>query len=344
MDNQDNINTQADNVFDFKTGCVDEDGVWPKKANEVVPQITDNQCDNLGANRGLSGNVTDNCEELQELICDIKQEVDAIASGRVMVIATNDASKCQDDYDPTLASMWSRLLRWAQAMTCIICAYDPFIATILTQGKFPQVLMGSDRGSKYPQWVTPDTAPTEGSEKPITSGAVRKGIDEALTGVWHLWEEQPEFQYFAQSIDDTTDPYNLNSQTGMVEGDTGLVSFDGTNHNALYKYTGGKWVYQKSFTVADGLVNFSVTHIAKGYYADKGVYYFHDGTTDTWQVMDADLGEIGSQLAELEQLFKNTVVGAGQNEGYILTTRSTLAEATSVPCDETRPTIVLITG
>lgn len=317
------------------------------KPDDLVSEINETECENLGATSGLDGNQRDNCDDLNEMVCAIKQDVDAIATERAMVIAPNDASKCQDDDDPTLASFWSRVLRFSQAITCILCEYDPFIATLLKSGKYPQILMGAVGNNGYPQWVNPDEVPTLGSSKPVMSGGVVQTIKEALLSVWHLWEEYPEFKWFAQTLNDGDDYRNLLEQSKTetpIEGDTALVGFDGTDHNVLYTYKNGQWTKTKVFGKNDGLVNFAVTHIVRGAYADKGVYYFHDGNTDTWQVMDVDAGDLDEKLNELLAAFNKAVQSPSYDEQYILTTRPTAAEAHAVPCDPNKTTIVLITG
>lgn len=320
------------------------------KPNDIVAELTDAERENLGASNGLSGNENNNCDDLSDMVCAIKQEVDAINGENVLTIAANDASKCDSNLDPTLASMWSRMLRYSEAVSAILCQYDPFVSTILRQGKYPQILMGAVQvgadGTGYPQWVSPDTVPTEGSSKPVTSSGIVKAVTDTVMSVWHLWEEYPEFTYFAQSFDGENNTHNLLNQTAdtpPAEGDTALVSNNGTDNNVMYTYTDGAWVQTKVLGDDDGLTNFAVTHIVKGYYADKGVYYFHDGTNDTWQVMDVDQSELENKIEELQKLFEGAVIAADDTE-YILTTAPTLEQAEAMACTEGKTTIVLITG
>ena len=323
--------------------CTDEQGKYRYEPNYVVPEISTTQCENLQNNVGLNGDATNNCGDIQSLVCDIKQEVDILASNKIMVVAPNDTSKCQDDNDPTLASMWSRILRFAQAVTCMLCTYDPRLATLLTSGKYPQILMGNSDGTGFPRWVTPDSKPQEGSEKTVTSAGIYQAIQDAILSVWHLWQEQPEFDYFAQSLNDPNDPHNLQSQmtaTPATNGDTALVASGTEGTSLLYTYNNGTWEFTRVLDNAtDNLTNFATTHINKGFYATKGVYYF-DGT---WQVMDADISDIEEQINELLQLFRQSVISGGDDE-YILTTAPTLTQAQAVSCDPDKSTIVLITG
>lgn len=328
--------------------CREADGSWPRPGNEVVDEITETECENLKANTGLDGTKKNNSDDLAAMVCDIKQEVEYVANPRLMTIAANEDSKCGPSEDPTIASMMSRILRWAQAVSCAICAYDPFIAQILRSGRFPQILMGSVQEGGYPQWVTPDAIPTEGSAKPVTSGGVVATVKDALLGVWHPYEEYPNFTFFAQTLSAPTDIANLGAQTteyGAAEGDTALVANNGEVTSAVYTYTNGAWVFTKQLTKeADGLTNFAVTNILKGFYATKDVYYFDGGETPTWDVMDTDLTGIEARLRALEARLKGVVVGQDPTQTYVLGTAATLDDAKSFPCVAGTQTIVLITG
>lgn len=336
------IPTPTDISTDATLECLNLGKTQP---NDLAAEITDAQCQNLGVSTGLDGSQNSNCDDLSDMMCLIKQCVDAIATEQAMVIAPNDASKCQDDNDPTLASFWSRVLRWCQAVTCILCEYDPFVATILKSGRYPQILMGSMGDNGYPQWVMPDEVPTDGSHVPVMSGGVVKAVQEAILSVWHLWEEYPEFTFFAHTLNSDDDFHPLVGQEGASEGDTALVEYDGTDYNVLYAYTSGAWKKTKVLTAGDGLTNFATTHIVKGYYADKGVYYFHDGDKSTWNVMDVEVGQLEERLQQLEQATSQVVTSAKGDENiYALTTVATMEEAEAVECDPERTVIVFVTG
>lgn len=348
---EEELNPQIDQIEPRATesalNCVDENGQYPQDPNVVVNELTSAEIDNIKANSGLSGSDRDNCPSLESLLCLIKQEVDAVANGGVMTIAPNEESKCANNLDPTLASMWSRILRYGQAISAILCAYDPYIATLLKMGKYPQVLVGAVQQGGYPQWVSPDETPTENSKNPVTSDGVIKAVKEALLGVWHPYEEYPHFSYFAQTLNNASDVENLTKQTTdfpPANGDTALVANDGTRTSAVYTYNGTTWIFTKQLTeAADNLTNFAVTNILKGFYATNDVYYFDgDGTNPTWDVMDADLSSLQNKINELEALLGNAVSGSGT--AYTLTTAPSLAAAEAISCDPKQPTIVLITG
>lgn len=337
------------------------------KPADVVPEITDEQCQNIKDNHGIYGTADENCDDLQgELLCDMRQEIEYLLNMGVGNIFANDDSKCkEDDPSPTLASMWSRIYRFAQAVTCILCAYDPFINTLLKSGRFPQILMGAqteDDGQMdgcckkvgYPTWVTPDDYPYADSRRPVTSDGVYRAIQDAILSVWHKWVEWPEFTYFAQTLNDPDDPYSLQEQIKKwppKPGDTVLIAKDGGTDTLLYKYrddndpTGDvtvDWHFEGAIKDMPGnnLTNFAVTHILNGYYEDKGVYYF-DGT---WQVMDADLGELESRVDELERIFEHSVLSQDNTTQYVMATRPDLTSAKAVPCTNGKETLVFITG
>lgn len=310
-------------------------------ADAVVEEITEQECENLQAYTGLDGNQRGDCDDLAQLICDIKQEVDRINVNEVMTIFANDASKCADDDLPTLASMFSRVLRYVQAATCVLCAYDPRVGAILRQGRFPQMLVGSLTEGGYPQWIEPDTELTDSSDRPVTSAGIYTAIREAVLSVWHHWEEYPEFDYFAQTINDDADIYNLTLQTAEYppeNGDTALVASADGKTSLLYTYD-GSWKLTKQLTDKDGLTNFAVTHINKGYYSTNGVYYFDE----TWQVMDTDISGLEARAKKLEAIYNRAVV-APTGEKYLITTAETLEAAENVPCAEGKTTIVFVTG
>lgn len=329
---------------DQALNCLDENGRYPQAANVVMPELTLAEVESLKANTGLDGKQKDNCSDLETILCSIKQDVDAVANGGTMVVSPNEDSKCNDNEDPTLASMWSRILRYGQAVGAILCAYDPYIATLLKTGKYPQILMGAVQEGGYPQWVNPDDYPAAGSSRPVASEGVIKGVKDAILSVWHLWEEEPRFDYFADTLNDEEDKFNLETQTeeyGALEGDRALVAKDGDLTSLLYVYDGTNWVFEKQFTLEDDmLTNFATTHIEKGHYATHGMYYF-DGT---WQMIDADLGDLGSVIEELESVYNVAVKSADPDTRFVLTTRPTVAEAQKVPCTEGIQTIVLVTG
>lgn len=310
---------------------------------DIAPAITEEQFESLQNNTGIYNVGRTNCDDLKgELLCDIRQDLEFVLQNRVMNIFANDFSKCSDDDDsPTLASMWSRLYRFSSAVTAILCSYDPFIATLLKAGRYPQILMGAVQAGGYPQWVNPDDVPTQDSEKPVTSGGVYEAIQAAIMSVWHKWEEHPDFTYYAENL----------TMLGMQdddaeEGDTAIIKDgSGTKKNVIYTYDGSGWVEGETLGV-DGPDNFAVTHIKKGEYENKDIYYFKDDIHNepTWNLLNAHLAEIEAKVELLEKEMDNMVYGNAPDEHYLLTTRKNLTDALAVPVTAGKTTITLITG
>lgn len=321
---------------------------------DIMAAITEEQCQNLKNNTGIYGDAENNCEDFQGLLCDIRQDLEAVLVNQSITIFANDFSKCSDtDENPTLASMWSRIYRFAQAVTCVFCAYDPFMSVLLKSGRYPQVLMGSPTQTMtdkemgcskvgYPVWVTPDDYPTKGSYRPITSDAVYKAIYDAILSVWHLWEEWPEFAYYADGL--TTGEYPLDSYTDMDEYDYALVKYDGTDYNVIYQWYDDDW--QKKEVLGTGtLPNFTVTNIKKGYWAGKEIYYFEENGSPTWNLMDANLTELEQRVAVVEQIYERAVLSeTSDTSRYLITTRATYSQAMAVPVTSGKVTLTFITG
>lgn len=326
---------------------------------DLVPALTSTQCTNLAENVGLDNDGHTNCEDLQGLLCDIRQDLEAVLVNNAITIFANDFSKCSEtDDNPTLASMWSRIYRYAQAVTCILCTYDSFLSALLKSGSYPQILMGSpssnpDEGDSenccqktgYPVWVTPDNYPTESSRRPVTSDGVYKAVKDAMLSVWHLWEEHPSFSYYAEF--EAIGDYPLNSITGMVEGDTCLVK-QNTNGdiNVIYTYNGSTWNVTEVIGV--GVIpNFSTTHIEKGYWGGDGLYYFEEAgvphNIPTWQILDANLTDLENRVDALETKFDKSVLSA-DSSSYLITSRANLAAANAVPATTGKTTLIFITG
>lgn len=322
---------------------------------DIVPAITEEQCQNLKNNSGIYGTASDNCEDFQGLLCDIRQDLEAVLRNESMTIFANDFSKCSEtDENPTLASMWSRIYRFAQAVTCVFCAYDPFMSVLLKSGRYPQVLMGSPTQTMtdeemgcsqvgYPVWVTPDDYPTEGSYKPVTSDGVYDAVQDAILSVWHIWEEHPSFTYYAE-YEDKGD-YPLSSITDMAEYDYALVKEnDEGEFNVIYQWYDDGW--QKKEVLGKGTIpNFSVTNIEKGYWAGKEIYYFEENGVPTWNLMDANLTYLEKRVEAVEEIYKRAILSQdSDNNRYLITTRPNYTQAMAVPATAGKVTLTFITG
>lgn len=309
------------------------------KPNLVVDNITDEECESLKLNTGADPEQgKTNCEFFNdELIPLLRQEVNSILKGSDINIYANDESKCADDELPTHASMWSRILRYSQALTCILCAYDPFLAQLLKSGRYPQILMAAE-GSEYPVWQTPDSTPRRGSQIPVTSGGVWQAIQDAILSVWHIWEDYPEVQYYVDTVAE------LNALTGMADGDLALVGTgpDGINEILSWNEAAGMWVEEE--TVGVDLANFTVTHIEKGYWAGKELYYMNSDGTPVWSLMDANLKALEDRVKAAEDELQLAVKPYDGTTEYLLTTRANLTQANAVAAVSGKTSIILITG
>lgn len=324
----------------------------------LAEEITANECNNLQDGHGTSGTDDTNCDVLQqELIPAIVQQFYAIHSGDI-VIAANEESKCSDGSPvPTIASMLSRILRFSQAVACILCTYDPILINILKSGRYPQVLMGQS-GSKYPIWRDPSETPTSGSKLPITSGGVWEAIQDAVMSVFHEATDDTEwvknggkltYDFFSKDVaglanvcegywgeDETpsTDPC-------PAEGDTALVQNGANGLNQEYKYESGAWV---PLDVVKAPRNYAVIHINKGAYRDEELYWLDVNGVQSWNQMDVSDASLRKRLEALEEIYAQAVLPVDKETQYLLTTAADLTAAKAVPCTEGKTTIVLITG
>lgn len=188
----------------------DPSSVLPGDLAYEIDEVNTSECDNLKENKGTSGNDNNNCDVLSnELIEAIRQVYYSLKNGDI-VISANEDSKCDGSQLPTIASILSRLLRFDEAVACILCTYDPILIKILKSGEYPQVLMGQT-GSVYPVWKNVSETPTEGSMLPITSGGVYDAIKEAQLSMFHKITDDPkwveaggqlQYAFLAKSIED----------------------------------------------------------------------------------------------------------------------------------------------
>lgn len=309
--------------------------ILPESATIVDP-ITSSECTSLGNNTGLNINDGENnCQALStRLMPLLAQIVGDISSGK-MTIYANDDSKCSpDDKSPTLASMMSRIYRVSEALTCILCSYDPTLANLLTSGSYPQVLMGKAVGGSYPQWVTPDSAPTENSYNLVTSGGVHQAIREAIMSVWHIWDkgDNGEFQYLVN------DPSDL-PVSGNTNGDYAICFNTSTSVNTIYKWENASWVLKETLQPSD-IENFAVMHIVKGEYADRGLYWFET----SWNVMDADIRDLEARVAVLEASNLATVKPLDNSTEYRVAVVNSYSDATSIQPTLGQTKIIFVRG
>ena len=264
----------------------DPSSVLPGDLAYEIDEVNTSECDNLKENKGTSGNDNNNCDVLSnELIEAIRQVYYSIKNGDI-VISANEDSKCDGSQLPTVASILSRLLRFDEAVACILCTYDPILIKILKSGEYPQVLMGQT-GSVYPVWKNVSETPTEGSMLPITSGGVYDAIKEAQLSVFHKitddpnWVEaggQDEYAFLASSLEDLEEQ----STPAKFCINLTLQSFD-------WEWTSNAGIYTKTAAIVT---------------TDSG-----DGVDTDWRIVSkyeaVALKSGGKTAAEITELFNS---------------------------------------
>ena len=324
----------------------DSSSVLPSYLANEINEVLDTECDNLADNTGTSGQDDSNCDVLNnELIPAIQQVYYQIKNG-MMNIYANEDSKCEDDNSPTIASILSRLLRFDEAVSCILCTYDPRLIAYLKSGTYPQVLMGGGTSSTYPVWQNPSTSPTTGSSLPITSGAVYTAIQNAVLSVFHkatddaAWVAaggQFTYDYYAEV------PAALIYQD-MTEVETNDIAMikngaDGTNQE--YVYDGTTW---EPMDVIGEPSNFAVIEIEKGYFKDDEIYWMKDTAGNiTWNIMDISVTELENRVTALETIYGDAVLSY-DSTNYLFGVADTYAQAQAVPSTAGKTTITLVMG
>ena len=322
-------------------------------AREINEQLA-SECDNLADATGTSGHDDGNCDVFDnDLLPAIQQVYYQIKNG-VMNIYANEDSKCDDDTAPTLSSILSRLLRFDEAVACILCTYDPQLIAYLKSGTYPQVLMGGGAGSKYPVWQNPSTSPSAGSMLPITSGGVFTAIREAIDSVFHKatddsqWSEaggEFTYAYYADTLAELYEQYDESSAESdeplPEEGDKAVILHGEDGINEEYQYTEGEWV---GLDVLGEPNNFAVIEIEKGAYADEEIYYLHDSADNiSWNILDFSLTGLEARVAALEEVSQTAVLSYDSTD-YLFGVVPTLAAAQAVTPTPGKTTVTLIIG
>lgn len=322
-------------------------------AREINEELS-TECDNLADAKGTTGNDEGNCDVLNnDLLPAIQQVYYQIQHGTMNIYANED-SKCNEDNAPTLSSILSRLLRFDEAIACILCTYDPQLINYLKSGTYPQILMGGGSNSKYPVWQNPSTKPSADSVLPITSDAVYKAIHSAIDSVFHKATDDSSwvsaggsftYQYYG---DTPADLYTQYDPTGVdpdkpipVEGDLAMVLDGADGVNEEYKYIEGEWV---GLDVIGEPNNFAVIEVEKGDYGDKELYYLHDPAGNvSWNVLDFNLTQLEGRVEALEAVYKTAVLSYDKTE-YLFGVAPTLAEAEAITPTTGKTTVALVIG
>lgn len=258
--------------------------------------------------------VCDNLNYMTELIC---QQLYRIKTGQKTIYANCDTKELCDPYsnNPTIASILSRLLRFNQAVVCLLCSMEAL--DIFKMGEVNQVFAASTPGEPG-QWITLDDTPVEGSENLITSSGVAEAINEYIHSVFHpigtydYWAESLE-ELEEQSVCESGEPESGESAVPCeppVEGDRAVVG------EYYYTYTNGLWV--QTAEVPD-LGDFGVILIMKGTYFDKNFYWWDDA----WRMINmGGKGGIEERVADMEEFVANNniVYSYDETKSYKITT------------------------
>lgn len=213
--------------------------------------------------------VCDNLHYMTELIC---QQLYRIKTGQKTIYANCDTKEVCDPYsnNPTLASIISRLLRYNQAVACLICSMEAL--DIFKTGETDQVFTAVAPGEAG-QWITLEYYPTEGSENLIASSGVAEAIQDYIESVFH---PIGTYEYWAEDMADldeqSTCEESESAESGYVcvppeEGDRAIIG------EYYYTYTNGIWT--QTALVPD-LGDFAVITVEKGTYFDKNFYWWND--------------------------------------------------------------------
>ena len=221
----------------------------------------------------------DNLFYMVELIC---QELNMIKNGEKTIYANCQTKKLCDPYsmNPTWESILSRILRYSQAVVCLLCSMDNMD---ISSGEDGEVYRASEPG-QYGYWEKLASDITEGSPVLASSGAAKTAINAYVKSVWH---PIGVFNYFSDSLED------LSAEApSPEEGQTAVVGMN------VYKYTNGEWVIDETLTktIADN-DPFGVVSITDGTTNANTEYYIFDGK---WSQMDFDDTEVNARLDEYE--------------------------------------------
>ena len=222
----------------------------------------------------------DNLEYLVDLLC---QAIKPLEQGNKTIYANPTTKATCDPYseNPTLATLWSRLLRLYHGMACIICEM-----WFIEAGDPDQYYTG-EAG-----WVTISKKVEEGADTLVSSKAVKDYIAEEVEKVWHY-------------KGDVT--YIVNTKSELPSGALGESAITASD-SKRYTYSGG-WKEDTSFKPVD----FEVYHVVKaskstfGNVREGSAYYYFEGT---WNLMDANTEHMDARLTEIE----NTKIVQKQGE------------------------------
>lgn len=235
--------------------------------------------------------ICDNLFYMTELIC---QELNLIKNGEKTIYANCPTKKLCDPYsmNPTLESILSRLLRFAQAVNCILCDRGRIN---LSSGHDGDVYVGTTNG-QYGIWQQTASEIVEGAQEIASSGAVKQAISKYINSTWH---SVGAYDYFAEDLDGLAveAPTPTSNQTAVV----GL---------AVYKYVNGEWSKDDELSAVIVAGDpFGVASITGGETHAHSEWYLFNGK---WNQLDFNSEET---LSDLESIEEDIDKGIVQNYG-----------------------------
>lgn len=221
----------------------------------------------------------ENFEYLRDLIC---QAAKALYGGHLDVYANPYTKSLCDPFNPTPThlALWSRILRFLHAASCLVC--DTSNAN-LADSREGQYLVG-EAG-----WVDFLEAVVENGEdiwKLVYSDGVRKYIDDKMHAVWHF---HASVDYLVNALADLSDSKYSNAKRVIV-----------ASENKIYEKVDGKWVLADDEIQPD---DFAVYHInyasdtAFGNVPAQSAYYYWQGT---WNNLDSDISRLAKIVKDLD--------------------------------------------
>lgn len=222
---------------------------------------------------------------LTELLC---SSVKKLLSGNKTIYANLYSQAICDPQsdDPTLLTLWTRILRLYHAMECIVCNMSGGSFTV---SKEEQYLVGEAGWENILEEVV---AEGDDSGKLVTSGAIYDYIAEKLHSAWHY---EGTADVLVKTLDDLDN---------FPDATTAVV----TDEGKFYKKVNGNWVAQNDPVHDMGVwhINTASTIENSGYAVETGsAWYPWQGL---WQSMDADFKKLQAIIEKLEEQSKQVIV------------------------------------
>lgn len=264
--------------------------------------------------------ICDNLNYMTELIC---QSLKYLEHSDKTIYANCDTKELCDPYsnNPTIASILSRVVRYAQAVACLVCSMDDLSVGFLS-GEINQYYSATTPGEQG-HWVTLADEAKEGNQNLISSHGARSAVETLLGSVLR---PIGRYNYYAEDVDDLEE-----QATSPFEGATAVIG------DSYYRYDGTEW---EIIDEVPYLQDLGLIVILDGEWAQHEFYWWGDG----WNILDVTTaGDYDSRLTVLESA---NPVTSGDNDNYNIglgTTRQTDAEILADnPSDGSRPTMVFI--